>query len=182
MAADNNAGRLNVRNTPGIDFEVVDVLERGTTAFTAGVCRTVDEINWWAIVGADGDPAWVSGQFLSAEPVLDPGIGNPIASGEYIGLSAATLDAVVANIATSLGFADNVAVSSGEITGEDASGFRQTFTLTGLTDEKTNGYSVDLQLMNTLSEDGAQIVGVTVLSDQVSPLCTRGVAANGRCI
>lgn len=182
VAPDNNGGNLNARRFPGTDADVADVLTRGTTAFTLGVCRTVDETNWWAILGSDGDPAWVAGQFLSAEPVLDPGIGNAIAGSEYVGLSAETLNVVVANIATSLGLPEAVVIDPSEVTDQVGSEFSQTFTLTGLSNESTNGFQVSLRLMNTLSEDAAQLVSVTVVGAEVRPLCSRGVSPEGLCI
>ena len=89
---------------------------------------------------------------------------------------------ILTNIANSLGFSDEVAVDPSEAAAQGESVFRQTFTLTGLTEEKTNGFVVDLQFRNTLSEDGAQLVAVTVLGAEVAPLCSRGVSPEGRCI
>ena len=115
--------------------------------------------------------------------MFNPGVGVPIDSPELVGLSAAALEDLAVIMAIELGFDTDVMISQvGEISGQDAIGGNVTYEMTGLKDDASNGFLVDLGFQVIRDDaNGGAITGYTTLSVTNSALCTRGVTDDGLC-
>jgi len=49
---------LNLRSGPGLDFDIIDTLERGELVTLADGPRKNDGYAWWRIVASDGTVGW----------------------------------------------------------------------------------------------------------------------------
>ncbi len=66
MIAIANDTNLRVRDQPGVNTNIINVLNTGDRVRITGESETVDDIVWWPIEGVD-DPSivgWTAGEFL----------------------------------------------------------------------------------------------------------------------
>ena len=55
--------QVNVRNQPGLDGEIVDVLPRGTAALYLNACEVDERGVAWYSIRTNGGPCWVSSKY-----------------------------------------------------------------------------------------------------------------------
>ncbi len=186
---DDPDGGLNLRSLPGADNEVLATFPRSSTLVTTGGCQTVGTFEWWEVVPGDGeetsDVGWVSSRFLSDIPVFNPGLGKAFPDTENVGIGGDTLDELAANLAEEYGFDDDVVITMvGEVVGQDAQGGSVVYDLTGLKDDASNGYRLEIDFIFDKNEDenAGEIEGYTAARITSYDLCSRGVTEDGLCL
>ena len=183
VALDDPDGGLNVRAGAGVDNEVLVTVPRSGELITTGGCAPLGSVDWWEVTTSDGSlTGWVSSRFLSDLPVFNPGLGNAIDDPDNVGLSGETVEEILAQIADSYGFDEDVVFSEVDVVGIDAQGVEATYDLTGLKDDASNGYRVVLNLAIERSADGNEVTGYRTLGVTNFALCTRGVSDDGLCL
>ena len=183
VALDDPDGGLNMRTSPGSQEAVVDTFPRSSELIATGNCQVLSSRDWWEVTTSDGSQTgWVAARFLSDLPVFNPGLGNPIDDPDNVGITRPTLEELVAAIAESYGFDEDLVVL--EVIppeASDAVGGEATYELTGLKDDASNGYLVEISFSFDREEDGGEIESYTTLRVTSQALCTRGVTADGLC-
>ncbi|MFT7475657.1 MAG: hypothetical protein ACI81L_002597 [Verrucomicrobiales bacterium] len=181
---DDPDGGLNVRSNAGIDNPVLVTIGRSTELISTGGCETLGNLDWWEVTTSDGSSTgWVSSRFLSDLPVFNPGLGKAIVDTDNIGIGGETVDELMGNLAEKYGFEEDVVVTLiGEPIGQDAQGASVVYELTGLKDDASNGYRIEMDvLFDKTEENGEEIVSFTALKITNYALCTRGVTEDGLC-
>jgi uncharacterized protein YraI len=60
-----NVPRLNVRQGPGQNFEIIGVVENGDTLTVVG--QSANDVGWWQVCCVAGEPGWVFGESILIE-------------------------------------------------------------------------------------------------------------------
>jgi hypothetical protein len=181
---DDPDGGLNVRSEAGIDNPVLVTIERSQELISTGGCETLGTVDWWEVTTSDGSiTGWVSSRFLSDLPVFNPGLGKAIVDTDNIGIGGETVEELMRNLAEKYGFGEDVVVSPiGEPIGQDAQGGSVVYELTGLKDDASNGYRIEMDvLFDKNEENDGEIVSYTALKITNYSLCSRGVTEDGLC-
>lgn len=196
VALDDPDGGLNFREAPSTSSSVITTFRRGVEVISTGECVIVGGTDWWEVLRTDGsESGWVSSRFLSAEPLdggfgtgqnpeFAPSLGAPEADRTNLGLSAPTLEGLVALLAQEYGFGEDVEISPvGEFVGIDPTTQTATYDLVGLEDDSLAGYRVDLLLfIDRDVANGDLVTGFTAINIVRQSLCARGVGDDGLCI
>ena len=188
VALDDPDGGLNLRLDPGVDGDIIGVFPRSSEVVTTGECQTIGVTDWWQVVPGEGQGedgiGWVSSSFLSPNLVFNPGLGKAINDTDNIGLGGESLDEMIRNIASTYGFDDDVVITMiGEPVGADAQGGSVSYNLTGLKDDASDGYQVDIDFILDKNEDeNGEIESYTAAKITRYALCTRGVTDDGLCV
>lgn len=182
VALDDPDGGLNMRTAPGVEHDIVGVFPRSDGLRPTGACATLDTVDWWKMTSGDGVvEGWVSSRYLSEFLVFNPGVGKAIDDLDNIGATAPTLEELAADIAESYGFDGDVMITmTSDAPAIDAQGGSATFEMTGLKDDASNGYIVDIDFTFDKDAEG-EIDGVTATKVTNYSLCTRGVTEDGLC-
>ena len=181
---DDPDGGLNIRVAPGVPNDIVGVSPRSSALVTTGACATLGSVDWWKVETVDdGIDGWVSSRFLSEFTVFNPGVGKAIDDPASVGASAETLEALAALIAESYGFDDDrVITMTSDEPAIDAQGGAATFEMTGLKDDASNGFIVEIIFVFDKNEgDGGEIESFTATKVTNYALCSRGVTDTGLC-
>ena len=184
VALDDPDGGLNMRSAPGIENAIVGVFPRSSALVTTGACATLDALDWWKVGAPDATlDGWVSSRFLSEVLVFNPGLGKPFEDLENVGVSGESLDDIAAQIAESYGFDEDVVITVvEEPEAIDAIGGSTTYDLTGLKDDTSSGYRVEIDFVLDKNEsDADEIVSYTALKITNYSLCSRDVTEAGLC-
>ncbi len=186
VALDDPDGGLNVRSGPGITNDVIITIERSGELIATGNCEIVGTVDWWEVSTSDGSlTGWASSRFLSDLPVFNPGLGKAIEDTDNVGIGGSTLEEMAEAIAEAYGFdEDGVITQEGEVIGIDAQGGSVTYIMTGLKDDASNGYQVEIDFLldKNETEDGEEVESYTALRITNYALCSRGVTEDGLCI
>jgi len=185
VSLDDPDGGLNVRNGAGTDNDVVITVERSGELITSGNCAVVGTVDWWEVSTSDGSiTGWASSRFLSDLPVFNPGLGTAIVDTDNVGAGGDSLEAMAAAIAEAYGFDEDLVLTQvGDVIGIDAQGGSVIYEMTGLKDDSSNGYQVEIGfIFDKNEEDGVEIESYTAVSITNYALCTRGVTEDGLCI
>lgn len=185
VALDDPDGGLNMRTDPGVENDIIEVFPRSSALVPTGDCATLGTLDWWKVENTEGSlQGWVSSRFLSELPVFNPGLGVAIPDPDNVGASAESLDELVLVIADSYGFDEDVVITVvEEPEAIDAIGGSATYDLTGLKDDASNGYRVEIDFVFDKNEtDAGEIVSYTATKVTNYSLCSRGVTEDGLCI
>ena len=186
VSLDDPDGGLNVRSGAGVDNDVIVTIERSGELISTGNCEVVGTVDWWEVSTSDGSlTGWASSRFLSDLPVFNPGLGKAIEDTDNVGVGGSTLEEMAEAIAEAYGFdEDGVITQEGEVIGIDAQGGSVTYIMTGLKDDASNGYQVEIDFLldKNETEDGEEIESYTALRITNYALCSRGVTEDGLCI
>ncbi len=178
---DDPDGGLNVRADAGLEFEVIVTVPRSEAVITTGACKTVSGSDWYEVTVGTAN-GWASSNFLSDMLVFNPGLGNDIDDAANVGLTGDTLEEIVTAIALSYGFEqDALEITELNIEGADAIGGEAFYELSGLRDDASNGYQLDI-VFNFLKDDDGEIIGFETTRVTNRAVCTRGVTSDGLCI
>jgi len=184
VALDDPDGGLNMRVAPTLASEIIEVFPRSSAVLTMGTCATLGAFDWWKVANVQGSlEGWVSSRFLSELPVFNPGLGGAINDLENVGTSADSLDDLAAQLATAYGFDEDVVITTVvEPEAIDAVGGTTTYDLTGLKDDASNGYRLEIDFVfdKNESEEG-ELVSYTAIKITSYDLCSRGVTEEGIC-
>ncbi len=93
-------GALNLRESPGLDAAVVEVLDDATALTVTGASQSADGLVWYPVSTAAAVEGWVTGEFITAAPVegdfaLEDSVvvtNGPLNMRESAGTDAAILD------------------------------------------------------------------------------------------
>ncbi len=186
VALDDPDGGLNMRSAAGLDNDIVGVFSRSSELLSTGDCLTIGTVEWWEVTTSDATlTGWVSSRFLSDQLVFNPGLGKAIVDTDNIGLGDASLEEMAAALADTCGFDEDVIITMvGESVGADGLGGSVVFDLTGLKDDDSNGYRLEIDFIfdKNESENGDEIERYTVARITSYALCSRGVTGDGLCI
>lgn len=94
------------------------------------------------------------------------------------GITGESFDELASQIGQPLG--GDLFEMRGEPVGIDAQGGYVTYVFSGLKDDSVGGYSIVINFTNVRDTDGTP-VGYEVVSAEATPLCMRGVTADGLC-
>ena len=181
---DDPDGGLNVRSDAGVDNPVLVTIERSQELISTGTCATLGTVDWWEVTTSDASvTGWVSSRFLSDLPVFNPGLGKAIVDTDNVGVGGETVDELMRKLAEEYGFDEDVIVTPiGEPIGQDAQGGSVVYELTGLKDDASNGYRIEMDvLFDKNEENDGEIVSYTALKITNYSLCSRGVTDDGLC-
>lgn len=183
VALDDPDGGLNMRIAPGVDNDIVAVFPRSSALVSTGPCATLGTFDWWKVTNLEGTlTGWVSSRFLSDLLVFNPGLGKAIDDLDNAGLQATTLDELAALIAESYGFDEDATITmTSDDPAIDAQGGTATYEMTGLKDDASNGYIVDIQFVFDKDAESGDIESVTATRVTNYSLCSRGVTDDGLC-
>lgn len=184
VALDDPDGGLNMRSAPGIKNDIVGVFPRSSALVTTGACATLDTLDWWKVMNPDATlDGWVSSRFLSELLVFNPGLGKSFEDLENVGISGESLDDIATQLAEAYGFDEDVVITVvEEPEAIDAIGGSITYDLTGLKDDASDGYRVEIDFVFDKNEtDTGEIVSYTTLKITNYGLCSRGVTEDGLC-
>ncbi|CAN5616352.1 hypothetical protein BH23CHL5_BH23CHL5_13590 [soil metagenome] len=95
-------GALNLRESPGLDAEVIEVLADATALTVTGASQSADSLIWYPVSTTAAVEGWVTGEFITAAPVdgdfaLEDAVtvsNGPLNMRESAGTDAAILDAL----------------------------------------------------------------------------------------
>lgn len=184
VALDDPDGGLNMRTAPGVENDIIGVFPRSSALITSGDCATLGTFDWWRVENVEGSlEGWVSSRFLSELPVFNPGLGIAIEDLDNVGASAESLEGLALVIAESYGFDDDATITmTSEDPVIDAQGGMAVFEMTGLKDDASNGYVVEIDFIFDKDEaaDG-EIVSYTATKVTNYSMCSRGVTEDGLC-
>lgn len=184
VALDDPDGGLNMRSAAGIDNDIVGVFPRSSELFSTGECDTMGTVDWWEMTTSDASrTGWVSSRFLSDQLVFNPGLGKAIVDTENVSVSGASLEEMATALADAYGFDDDVVITMvGEPIGADAQGGSVVFDLTGLKDDASNGFRLEIDFIFDKDENGGEVESYTAAQITSYSLCSRGVTEDGLCI
>lgn len=182
---DDPDGGLNLRESPGAAQPIITTIERGSQLIPTGECDVAGSTDWWQVTNNDGSViGWVSSRFLSDTAILSPGLGRSVPDLDNVGILAETIDGLAAQLAIIYGFGEDVDITQvGDLDGHDATSGNATYELTGLRDDSSNGYRVEILFFIERDEanDGA-VIGFSATSITQQSLCSRGVTDDGLCV
>lgn len=182
---DDPDGGLNLRESPGAAQPIITTIERGSQLIPTGECDVAGSTDWWQVTNNDGSViGWVSSRFLSDTAILSPGLGRSVPDLDNVGILAETIDGLAAQLAIIYGFGEDVDITQvGDLDGHDATSGIATYDLTGLRDDSSNGYRVEILFFIERDEanDGA-VIGFSATSITQQSLCSRGVTDDGSCV
>lgn len=181
---DDPDGGLNMRVAPGSQATVVDTFARSSELIALGNCEVLSGRDWWEVTTSDGSQTgWVAARFLSDLPVFNPGLGAAINDTDNVGISRPTLEELVQAIADSYGFDEDLVITETSAPEAlDSIGGEASYELTGLKDDASNGYLVDISFSFDREEDGGPVTGYTTLRVTSRALCSRDVTPDGLCV
>lgn len=181
---DDPDGGLNLREAAGASSELLATVVRGSELIPTGECEIVGSTDWWQVTNSDGSLiGWVSSLFLSETIVLNPGLGRLMPDVDNVGITAETIEGLAAQLAIIYGFnADLTITQIGDLEGIDASSGSATYDLTGLQDDSSNGYRVQILFFIERDPTGDEVLGFSASRIDRQPLCSRGVADDGLCV
>lgn len=185
VALDDPDGGLNVRSGAGTENEVIITIPRSGELIPSGNCAVVGTVDWWEVSTSDGSiTGWASSRFLSELPVFNPGLGKAITDSDNVGAGGDSLEAMATAIAEAYGFDEDLVLTQvGDVIGIDAQGGSVVYEMTGLKDDASNGYQVEIDFIFDKNEgDGMEIESYTAVSITNYALCTRGVTDEGLCV
>ena len=184
VAIEDPDGGLNLREAPGANNSILATVERGNELIPTGECEVVGSTAWWQVTNTDGSLiGWVSSRFLSDIPLLSPGLGRVMADADNVGIFAETIEGLAAQLAIIYGFGEDVTITQiGDLEGNDASSGTATYDLTGLRDDSSNGYRVDILFFIERDESGEELFGFSATRIDRQALCSRGVTDDGLCV
>lgn len=183
VSLDDPDGGLNVRDGAGTDNEILGVFPRRSELFTTGDCAS--DGAWWEVTTGDGSvTGWVASRYLSDIPVIHGGIGNAIDDPDNVGLEADSLEALVTLIAESYGHDEDLVLTQvGEIEGADAIGGSGVWDTSGLKDDASIGFRIEVDFEFVKDEEnGGEIVGYRAARIANAAICSRGLTGDGLCI
>ena len=181
---DDPDGGLNLRESAGSTTPILTRVERGNQLIPTGECDVVGSTDWWQVTNSDGSLlGWVSSNFLSDTVILSPGIGRAEPDLDNVGLMAETIDGLAAQLAIIYGFSKDVVITQvGDLEGIDASSGIATYDLTGLQDDSTSGYRVEILFFIERGDNADAVTGFSVTAVDRRSLCSRGVTDDGLCV
>ena len=172
VAIVDRTGGLNLRTGPGSSNDTLVTLRRGSPVTTTGACELVRTVEWFEVSSPKSlEPGWVSSSFLSADVVPTPGPGDPIDDLANVGISAPTLNELAAGLAISYGFDADLVITqvTEELALEEISSGEVTYELTGLKDDATNGFLVDISFQINRELVPQEVVVVEAAQTPPSP-------------
>lgn len=182
---DDPDGGLNLREGPSAAQPIITTIERGSQLIPTGECDVAGSTDWWQVTNNDGSfIGWVSSRFLSDTAILSPGLGRSVPDVDNVGILAETIDGLAAQLAIIYGFGEDVGISQvGDLDGQDATSGIATYDLTGLLDDSSNGYRVEILFFIERDEaNDGEVTGFSATSITQQSLCSRGVTDNGSCV
>ena len=184
VALDDPDGGLNLRDGAGPNNAVLATIERGNELIPTGVCTFFGATPWWQVTNSDGSLiGHVSSRFLSDTAILNPGLGRVEIDDDNAGIFAETIEGLAAQLAIIYGFGEDVTITQvGDLVGNDASSGRATYDLTGLRDDSSNGYRVEILFFIERDASGEELFGFSATRIDRQSLCTRGVTDDGLCV
>ena len=182
---DDPDGGLNLREGPSAAQPIITTIERGSQLIPTGECDVAGSTDWWQVTNNDGSfIGWVSSRFLSDTAILSPGLGRSVPDVDNVGILAETIDGLAAQLAIIYGFGEDVGISQvGDLDGHDATSGIATYDLTGLQDDSSNGYRVEILFFIERDEaNDGEVIGFSATSITQRSLCSRGVTDDGLCV
>jgi len=185
VALDDPDGGLNVRVNAGASNSIASVLPRSSEVVVTGDCVPTGGADWWEVdpTEAGKDAGWVNSEFLSDVPVFNPGLGKAINDADNAGLTAETLDELIEKLADEYGFdEDRMITPIGEPEIADAVGGAAVWEITGLKDDSSNGFRIEIGFHFLKDDNAENVIGFEAKRITNQALCSRGVSEDGRCI